>query len=677
METTMESAGPPQRQVASRTLELRLLGPLRLVKGGAEIALPASRKVRALLARLAIAPAPIGRTELCELLWDVPNDPRSELRWCLSKIRGLVDDPNRRRLRATRENVALDLSDCFVDASAVDRATDRTVRAHGLDELRFLISLFQGEALQGLEIDRGPNFNTWLVAQRRRYRSCHAALLEELARRAPDDEALQVFEALVRIAPFDLQAHTVLLSALARRGRLPEGEQHVEAAAKLFEADSLDAGPLRDAWISAKGRTEIRTVAAGPGTAPTPDGEIDQTPARPERRGSIAVMPFAEDSAATGPQTGLAGALAHDVITRLAKLRSLFVIAQGSVFALHERGIGFQDSGRLLGVDYVVGGRLLRRSERIVVQVELSETRTARVIWAETFEAPARDALIVLNGIGNRIVSSVVAEIEALERNRAVLKSPSSLDAWEAYHRGLWHMYRFTLNDNEQARHLFEQAVRLDPTFSRAFAGLSFTHWQDAFQGWTAERQKSLETAYAKASESLLADDRDPAAHWAMGRALWLRGRHDQSVAELEQSIDLSPNFALAHYNLAFVHSTTGDPAAAVSYADQSRELSPYDPMLFGMLGARAMALVRLGRYDEAAEWGFKAAARPNSFPHIRGIAAFSLVLADRMEEARNQLAILREAVPGYTFAEFQKAFRFDANGVHLFRKAARKLGVE
>jgi tetratricopeptide (TPR) repeat protein len=93
-----------------------------------------------------------------------------------------------------------------------------------------------------------------------------------------------------------------------------------------------------------------------------------------------------------------------------------------------------------------------------------------------------------------------------------------------------------------------------------------------------------------------MADDRAPAAHWAMGRALWLRGRHDQSIIELDQAVKLSPNFALAHYNLAFVNATVGDPLAAISSSDHSRSLSPFDPMLFGMLGARAMALVRLGR---------------------------------------------------------------------------------
>src|SRR5690606_6302637 len=79
-------------------LAVRLLGPLSIERGGASRALPASRKVRALLAYLALAPHAPTRSQLCELLWDVPNDPRGELRWCLSKIRALVDEPGRKRV---------------------------------------------------------------------------------------------------------------------------------------------------------------------------------------------------------------------------------------------------------------------------------------------------------------------------------------------------------------------------------------------------------------------------------------------------------------------------------------------------------------------------------------------------------------------------------------------------
>ena len=134
-----------------------------------------------------------------------------------------------------------------------------------------------------------------------------------------------------------------------------------------------------------------------------------------------------------------------------------------------------------------------------------------------------------------------------------------------------------------------------------------------------------------------------------MGRALWLRGDQHQSVIELERAIDLSPNFALGHYALSFVHSQAGDPHAAISAADHSRDLSPFDPLLFAMLGARAMSLVRLGRFEEAAEWASKAAARPNAHAHILAIAAYSLALAGRFDEARAHAAAIRKTLPHYT----------------------------
>ena len=185
---------------------------------------------------------------------------------------------------------------------------------------------------------------------------------------------------------------------------------------------------------------------------------------------------------------------------------------------------GPEEAGQLLNVDYLASGSVRRAGKRLMVEVELTETRTSRIVWTERFDRTLDDAFLILNEIGDSIVAAIAGEIETLERNRAILKPPNSLDAWEAYHRGLWHMYRFDKADNEQARHFFEMALRLDPTFARAYAGLSFTHGQNAFQGWAA-RNPEIERAYDLAEQSLMADDRDPAAHWAMGRALWLRRR--------------------------------------------------------------------------------------------------------------------------------------------------------
>ncbi len=666
----------PRHRGEAPALEVRLLGSLTISRNGVALALPASRKVRALLAYLAVAPTAVSRSQLCELLWDVPNDPRAELRWCLSKIRNLLDDGARQRVCTPEDAIHFDLADCFVDAIEVARATEAGIGTLALDRQRTLAWMFNGDFLEGLEIERSPVFNGWLTAQRRRFRGCHAALLEHLVRNVPDDEALGYLDKWLELAPFDRHVHEILLTTLARANKIREGEEHLAAAARLFDAEGLDCGPLHHAWRSARseGASASRAPDAGASLVEVVSSVQDVIALAP-RRASIAVMPFMDQSAVPGAHGGMADALAHDVITRLAKLRSMFVIAQGTVFALHERRIGAEEAGRMLNVDYIVSGSVRCYGERLAVTVELAETRTARIVWAESFNQKLDDAFAVLAEIGDRIVASIASEVEMIERNRAILRPPNSLDAWEAHHRGLWHMYRFSEPENDRARHFFQMAVRLDPTFSRAYAGLSFTHFQSAFQGW-AKREPEIARAFEAAGQGLMVDDRDPAAHWAMGRALWLRGDHDQSVIELERSIDLSPNFALAHYNLAFVHSTAGDPLAAISSSDHSRDLSPFDPMLFGMFGTRAMALVRLGRFEEAAAWAVKAAARPNAFPHIRAIAAYSLALAGSIDEAHSYAEAVRKSVPRYSLGDFLSAFQFDPEGAEQFRKGAKLVGM-
>src|SRR5690606_28719881 len=444
---------------------------LSIERGGASRALPASRKVRALLAYLALAPHAPTRSQLCELLWDVPNDPRGELRWCLSKIRALVDEPGRKRVNTQGDLVRLDLSESRVDATEVVHVMQGGIGALSSERLKALSQLFAGDFLEGLEIDRAPAFNAWLTAQRRRFRAFHAALLEHLARTVPDGETLEYLEQWLALSPFDQQAHELLLAALARRGAIRDGEEHLTAAVRSFEADGLDATPLREIWRSAREKGRPVNVVATTGALIAPDSGLIVGAAE-SRRASIAVMPFSEAEKAASPRGGLADGFAHDVITRLAKLRTLFVIAQGTVFALHDRHIGPEEAGRTLNVDYVVGGSLRRQGKRLTVSVELTETRTARVVWAEVFTQSLDDAFLVLDEIGNRIVASIASEIETIERNRAILRPPNSLDAWEAHHRGLWHMYRFTRTDNEQAQRFFETAVQLDPTFARAYAGL-------------------------------------------------------------------------------------------------------------------------------------------------------------------------------------------------------------
>ncbi len=651
---------------------LRLLGPLAFSRDGVPVVLPASRKVRALLAYLVLTGRSATRSHLCELLWDLPSDPRGELRWSLSKLRGVLDEPARKRVIAEGDGVRLELADCSVDTQDIARMLRPGVATLPVETLAALAGRFAGsELLDGLDLPRSPAFTGWLVAERRRWRALHAAVLEHWVRAQPVgcDTALAALERWLAIAPFDRQAHERLLEALAARGRLREGEEHLAACARQYEAEGQDWAPIGHAWRAMKAR-HASPAPLSPIVTMEPRLLAPATPVAAARRASLAVMPFTDRTPGVPLRGGLADGMVHDVITRLAKLRSMFVIAEGTMFALAERHVDSADSGRRLDVDYVASGSVRRGTDgRLAVTVQLAETRSAQVVWADEFTGRLDDTFCVLDEIGNRIVSSIAQQVELAERNRAILKNPASLDAWEAHHRGLWHMMRFHREDNEQARHFFQSAVRLDPTFARPHAGLSFTHFQDAFLGWR-DRRAAVEDAYRAAAEGVMADEHDPSSHWALGRAMWLKDDPEEALRELQAAIELSPNFALGHYTLAFVHAQSGDPEAAIVEADHARALSPMDPLLFGMLASRALALARLGRFEEAAEWGLRSAARPNAHVHIQAIAMICLALAGRRQEARNFAQAIQRAQPGYGVDDFLRAFKVSTRDQGVVRQA-------
>lgn len=659
--------------IAPPALGISLFGPLEVRRSGVLVPLPQSRKLRALLAMLVVEPAPIGRRRLCDPLWDRPNDPRAELRWHLSKLRRIVDSPDRPRLRSKDDAVGIDLDDCMVDALEV-----MAIKKGDPPSVTRLISLsdrFRGPFLGELDLS-GPHAETWLTAQRRRFAACHASILRSLVAAFPcqSDAVSPYLERWLDLAPFEIDAHRALLARLIRDGRVAEAEAHVASTERLFLDEGVPTSALRQLWNEM--RRHVPAVAAVAGLAMPVDQSLPlstDAPRSAARRSALAVMPFRalhDDPVGRRLANGLTG----DVITRLAKLRSLSIIARGSVFALAD-GITSEEAGRRLGVDYLASGMLHRETGRTWVEIELVETRSNTITLAQVCEVPAADLLDAVDELGNRIVAALTAEIEQTERNRAILRSPTSLDAWGAHHRGLWHMYRFTKADNAQAQSLFARAVALDPTFSRAHACLSFTHWQDAFQAW-ADPVRSADRAYAAAMESLLADEKDPAAHCAFGRASWLRRSHDDAATALRRSVDLSPNFALGHYSLAFVEAQTGDAKAAIAASDTSRALSPYDPMMFGMLGSRGLAHLRLGQYMEAADWATRAAACPNAHINMLGIAALCLAMADRVDEGRLFAARIHAVQPGYGIDTFLGTFHFPPDIARRLRVAATRVSL-
>jgi DNA-binding SARP family transcriptional activator/TolB-like protein len=644
-----------------------LLGPLRVIRNGAELSLPPSRKVRGLLAYLTMVARPVSRSRLCEMFWDAADDPRRELRWCLSKLRQLVDDPPKVRLVADRQNVAIDLSSLHVDAVRIGRLMQSLPAAATPEHLMALRSQFRGEFLEGLSLDGAPLFDNWLAGERHRFDRLHLELLDRLSTALPaeSDERLEVLRRRIDLAPFDEGAHVALVGALLQCALYAEAEKQIAASVAGFQREGFDPTSIKAAF-AAEQRATLRqgganAVLAGPSTAPL-------APCRTDSRGpAVLIMPLA-----TAAQDSVADAdsVTSDIIFGLAKLRSVSVIARGTAFALRDRPP--VAAAAAVNAMYVASGDLRHDGDRYLVRVELSDAASSRIVWVDEFACDVLDSFSVPPILAGQIVAGLDAQIRIQERNRAFLTQPASLEAWQSYHLGLAHMYRFTNGSNLRAQQFFSKAITRDPSFSRSYAGLSFTHFQNAFLFHGREREREASFALEAAGQGVEADPSDPAVHCAMGRALWLRHDHAGAVTALDRSVQLSPNFALAHYALAFVHCQTGDPARALDAAETANRLSPLDPMLFGMHGTRTFALLRLGRLDEAAEYGRRAGGQPNSHVHAYAISALTLAAAGRVEEARNERKRIAALRPDYRFADFEMAFHLMDDLRSIYRGAAR-----
>jgi tetratricopeptide (TPR) repeat protein len=236
-------------------------------------------------------------------------------------------------------------------------------------------------------------------------------------------------------------------------------------------------------------------------------------------------------------------------------------------------------------------------------------------------------------------------------------------------------MYRFTPKDFDRAEHFFRRSLKLDPKAPRAYAGLSFIHWQRAFLELTRDRATQERLALELAHQSLAADPRDPLGHWALGRAYLLQNDLDQAVDELQSSVTINPSSAVAQYSLAFVLQQLGDTTRSLDANGKARRLSPYDAMTFAMYACYAANYTLIGRYAEAADFGTRAARQPNTHYHVVAIAAVCNVLAERRDAAKAHYGRLLAAHPGYTSDDYLTAFRHRPDEhVALIRRAFSQL---
>jgi DNA-binding winged helix-turn-helix (wHTH) protein len=382
-----------------------------------------------------------------------------------------------------------------------------------------------------------------------------------------------------------------------------------------------------------------------------------ETPRNETARPSIAVLKFDLHGEA-GALAPIAEALPHDLILELSRLRWLFVIARASSFQLLPGASAAGAVRAVFNARYCLSGAIEIDNRCLTVKVELCDTRDDGVVWSEHY----RGSIDAVHEIRARIVHAVVNALELqipLSEARRALTSPHNLDAWSAYHLGLHHMYKFDRESNRRAAAYFEQAIACEPGFARAHAGLSFAHFEEAFLHFADDRSAAAAQARRFAERGLEHDPLDPFCNLVMGRALWLTADLDSSLVWLDRAVALNPNYAQGKYSCAWTRTMLGEGSEALSLASAARDLSPLDPLLYGMLGITACSHMLLEQPEEAAAWGERAARAPRAHALIAMIAAVLHAMNNDPVRAVGWLRSARERQPGLQADDFLRAFPF------------------
>ncbi len=257
------------------SLQIRLAGEIGVVRDGNLVPLPQSKKTRALLAYLALNDGPQRRERLCDLFWEIPDDPRGSLRWSLSKLRGIVNDVDADRIQADRNNVCLDRSKLEIDFLALAKAAS-TLSAASTATLAALAEEFKKGFLDDLALSGQDEYETWRLSQQEHARKYRCLILLEMIARLQDDPSAQadVLYEVVRLEPYDLSVHQQLISALTRAGRKKEATRQRTLSAKELEDVEGFSASLLDTAVAAPAASSAGPSSRDEAREPAPQQTI-------------------------------------------------------------------------------------------------------------------------------------------------------------------------------------------------------------------------------------------------------------------------------------------------------------------------------------------------------------------------------------------------------------------
>jgi adenylate cyclase len=382
-----------------------------------------------------------------------------------------------------------------------------------------------------------------------------------------------------------------------------------------------------------------------------PDRAAAGEPAAPQVRAvtelpSIAVLPF-ENMGGDPEQDYFADGLAEDLITELARFQELRVVARNSSFTYKGRATNVRQVGEELGVRYVLEGSVRKAGNRVRITAQLIEAVNDNHLWAERYDRDMDDLFAVQDEVTQRIIATLAPTLEASERKRARnFDRCENLQAYDAVLCAREKWAKFNETDNLEARALYQQAIRLDPDYARAYSGLAWTYLMENYENWGDAPDKALEMAVENAAQAIKVNPASHSAWLIQGVVQRDLGDIKQSVTSMNRAISLNPNDVDSYMFLANVKLSQGEIAESLGLIERARELSTrttnWHKAIYGG------ALYADKRYDEALE----ILETVQGLPFAQRLLAMAYAQAGEGQKAQAAAKKFLERYPDFTIAE-------------------------
>ena len=230
-------------------------------------------------------------------------------------------------------------------------------------------------------------------------------------------------------------------------------------------------------------------------------GDSAELPEHP----AIAVLPF-EDMSSTHDQQYLADGITEELITGLAKIPDLLVMARTASFAYKDKPTDVRQVRKDLGVHYIVDGSIQRSDHDVRVTAQLIDSSTGRELWVESYDRQIESIFAIRDDITRSIAGTLgglSGKLAKAEVARLSGKDPNSFTAYDYLMRGWYEWHKFTPESNAASRDLFEQARKIDPNYARAYVGLCWAYANDFDYEWTSDYAKTLKLTLDMASTAV------------------------------------------------------------------------------------------------------------------------------------------------------------------------------